>query len=209
MQYGAGTQAWLQELAVLSCREFLTRHTEYADGIMSAIDAERIRRHLVECSSCARYNSVVREGAKLFTSQPVVQPDATFMDQLHSRIADEEHRMTMRPVSANAAAYVSIAAVLALVVWAPRLFVDKAVEEGQYTTTSSSLRPKLTSTEIAWRVADAFDNGRMRRGAYHSTRPENHTAVSLVTQRYTPLIVDAPTAPPSYARVSFTAYDAR
>lgn len=196
---------------MLSCKEFFARHSEYVDGLLSATEAEQVRKHLVVCARCGRYDRVVREGAKLITSRPVLRPDPSFLPQLTSRIAAEDHRMTTQPVSTHAAAYVSAAAVLALAAWIPSLVIN--AQDGKRASNSfySSAAPDLTSTEIAWHGGEAVYNGirHMRFAAPDITLRQTDAVVSLIDQRYSPLILDGPTAPPSYIRVSSTAYDAR
>lgn len=199
---------------MLSCQEILARHSEYVDGVMSAAAADNVRVHLRGCEQCARYDSVVRAGAKLITAQPVIQPDSAFLDRLHSRIEDEEYRVTMQPVSANAAAYVSVAAVLALAAWIPGMLAGDQTDDRAYEQVSEAAELDRTASEIAWHGGDGveYNTGHMLRNEPNVTLRQTNglgSGFAYIDQRYSPLILDAPTAPPTYARVSFTAYDAR
>lgn len=49
----------------MNCRDFLNRHSDYVDARVAAAEAALIRSHAEACPSCARYDRVVRQGARL------------------------------------------------------------------------------------------------------------------------------------------------
>jgi len=195
----------------LSCNEVLARHSEYLDGVLSGTEAERFRMHLAGCAGCARYDRVLREGVKLFAGQTAIQPDLDFRQTLHSRIADEEYRLAMRPVSPNATAFVSIAAVLALAAWIPSVLISREDESTALTAIAEAAASDFAATEIAWHGGNAIDDGarHIQWAPPDVSLKQTNADVSLIDRRYSPLILEAPTAPPTYSRVSLTAYDAR
>lgn len=167
---------------MLSCAEIIARHSEYVDGELPPRETETWRAHLATCSICARYDRVLRKGVQLL-HETQLQPDPEFVQHLRYRLADEDRRMTMSPISMNAAAVASVAAVLALVVWLP-----VALLQSQETAASMSTHVSSAATEIAWHGGEA---------------------VTLIHGAYSPLIVEPPTAPPSYTRAQLTSLHTR
>lgn len=187
---------------MLSCKEILARHSEYIDGEMAPDDSELWRAHLASCPLCARYDRVLRKGVRLLSASQPTQPDPAFILHLHHRLAEAEARAALRPVTIGAAASVSIAATLALAAWLP-IMVAARDGEPEPLTPVASAPVGLTATEIAWHGDDGV------KAAHSHARPGvrlQHTipGVSLIERRYTPLILEAPTAPPSYTRVVLT-----
>lgn len=180
---------------MLSCNEVLARHSEYIDGEMPAPDSERWRAHLATCSLCARYDRVLRKGVRLLHDQEDLPAEPEFIQHLRYRIADEQQRMA-QPINMNASAAVTVAAVLALAVSLP-LLMSKA--DG---TNAVASEVGVTAVEIAWHGGDAIHQARE-----HSTLPAPRPvlraaslAVAHIDEGYSPLIVESPTAPPSFTR---------
>lgn len=192
---------------MLSCKEVLARHSEYLDGEMAPLDLERWRAHLAECALCARYDRVLRKGVRMLADRPAVEPDPTFKLHLRYRLADEERRSQLRPVTMNAAASVSVAAVLALVAWLPIMVLARGDERAPAAAVTSLSTTDQRASEIAWHGG----HGMSERHAHDKpsvTLNHTTTAASLIGRRYTPLIVEPPTAPPTYTRVSLTSLEA-
>jgi hypothetical protein len=190
----------------MRCEEFLTRYSEFVDGALSAIDAERLRAHLASCARCLRYDRVYRRGVALLATDTQPQPSPLFFDQLHLRM-DVEDRRALQPISTSVATAVTIAAVLAVLIWAPAMLVSR-------TNTEMALLPGAldsATNEIAWHGGHAMADSPMRES---TAEPETwltqtSAAVSLIDRGYSPLILESPTEPPAYARVSFTSLETR
>jgi anti-sigma factor RsiW len=184
---------------VLSCKEVLARHSEYIDGEMEAPDTEKWRAHLAACTVCARYDRVLRKGVSLLAAKPELEPEPEFMMHLRYRLADEAHRMEM-PVNNHMAAAVSTMAVLALIAWLPMV-----VAIGGQNGTDLRVNAMETgseSSEIAWHgtVAMHDDPSHVQLAAPEAALEPTYSVVSLVDQGYSPLIIESPISPPSYAR---------
>lgn len=180
---------------MLSCTEVLERHSDYIDGFMPADEAALWAQHIAACSDCARYDAVLRRGIRMLSAQ-VVEPDADFMKQLHSRIADEEQRAA-RPISSTTATSVSVAAVLALAAWLPVMLWTRDAEETPAPVYASEAPGDVASWEIAWHGGTAVHQPRSHaRLANRSVRLASvHANVSLIDRGYTPLILQSPVAP--------------
>jgi anti-sigma factor RsiW len=190
---------------VLSCNEVLARHSEYLDGEMTSVDLGRWRAHLDACPLCARYDRILRKGVRLLAETPYVEPDPSFKLHLRYRIADEERRLDVRPATLNAAASVSVAAMLALAAWLPIMLVARANESVPTSTAPTAANTDLMANEIAWHGGYAVSERRSHERS-RLTLQHNSSGASLIDRGYSPLIVESPTAPPSYTRVSFSSY---
>ena len=95
----------------MNCREFLTRHSEYADGVIEAAAAERMSAHAQGCGSCARYDRVVRRGAALFRELPGVQLSHDFEARLRHRLYHARDEMT-QPRAGSMSIYVAAASLV-------------------------------------------------------------------------------------------------
>ncbi|MGQ0562989.1 MAG: zf-HC2 domain-containing protein [Gemmatimonadota bacterium] len=195
---------------MLSCKEVLARHSEYVDGELTAAEAERLRAHLAECALCARYDRVLRRGVSLLNVAPELEPGSEFDLHLRNRLADEAQRMALRPVSQHAAIGVSIAATLALIAWLPFMLASG----GGSTPTMvrvNALANGVTSSEIAWHGEAALQQEAHTNPSAPAapTLESTHIQASIVDPGYTPLVIEAPTAPPSYSSVRLTSFQPR
>ena len=189
---------------MLSCNEVLARHSEYIDGEMTPPDTERWRAHLAECAMCARYDRVLRKGVSLLAKADA-EPDPEFTMHLRYRIADEQYRMS-RPLNNNVAVAMSTAAVLALIAWLPLMLMSRDEEQS-----GAQAATNAASSEIAWHgsVAMANDESHSAPAVDASVLAPSSSAVSLIAPDYSPLVVESPTAPPSYSSVRLTSFDPR
>jgi predicted anti-sigma-YlaC factor YlaD len=190
---------------VLSCSDCLARHSEYLDGIMDAGTAAQWRAHLAECAECARYDRVVRRGLTLFAAQAQLRPTPDFMTQLEQRLAYEDRRIAMRPITSLASASVAIAAMLAFAAWIPVILLATG-DERMPAVVAESQPLSAASSEIAWHVESAVD----RRSPEHvhfvkrvawAPSAENH----VIEPKYTPVVLESPIAPLSYSRTAYGA----
>lgn len=180
---------------VLSCRDCLARHSEYMDGRMDAESAEQWRAHLAVCSDCARYDRVLRRGLQVLHKQPAIEVGSDFLLQLQQRLAHEDRTSAWRPMTSLASAAVAVAAMLAFAAWVPVLMLARPDSNSAI---ASELSP--VATEIAWHGESAVEEPQRahihlaaRRVAW-SPGPAN----DVMEPKYTPVVLEAPTAPPSY-----------
>lgn len=176
---------------------------------MAALDADLWRSHLANCAACARYDRILRKGLGVLRHEEV-DPDADFMVHLRYRLAYEEQRMAVGPVTAGAATSVTVAAVLALAAWLPIMIMSRMEEAQTVTTGIASELPAVTSA-IAWHGSNALATlaPETPAAAPTITRRPAPPAAPIIDRGYTPLILDPPTAPPSYSQFTFTSYSQR
>lgn len=185
---------------MLSCKEVLARHSEYIDGEMAPPDTEKWRAHLKDCAMCARYDRVLRKGVSLLATKPELEPEPEFMMHLRYRLADEAHRLETQPIHQHAGAAVSVMAVLALIAWIPVM-----MSAGSPTAAAVRMNAVETgreSSEIAWHGSHAMhtEPSHVTLAAPAATLEPVYSVVSLADAGYSPLIIESPTSPPSYAR---------
>ena len=111
-----------------TCEEFLDRHGEYIDGMLTPLESARLALHMDVCDACARYDRVVSRSLSMVTELPEIEPSEDFEQRLQHRIFHlEDAAVLERPRSAaGAAAALAVAASLALLAWSPMLMRDDA-----------------------------------------------------------------------------------
>lgn len=105
----------------MDCREFLERHSDFRDGLVSARrETRRFERHLADCSSCRRYDATVRRGVQALHAAAetgaVIAPSPGFRERLDSRLAQERLQRTVAPVRTGFTAALLVLVALALLV---------------------------------------------------------------------------------------------
>ena len=100
----------------MTCAEFLTRYTEFRDGLLTAPgQARRFARHLTQCASCRNYDAALRRGLRALQAVDVVLPSAEFRTRLESRLRNEGLVPGSRPPArTGVAAALFIAVAIAL-----------------------------------------------------------------------------------------------
>lgn len=99
------------------CNEFLERHTEFRDGVVtSPRELRRFARHLAHCPSCRRYDATVREGVDALHAASTITPSADFRQRLDARLAVERRKARPIPAQAGVSAALLILAALSLLV---------------------------------------------------------------------------------------------
>jgi len=97
------------------CREFLERHSEFRDGLVtSSRELRRFARHLAHCSSCRRYDTTIRYAVRALHSTTPITPSADFRERLDARIAVERRRVPRPPAQAGVSATLLVIAAFAL-----------------------------------------------------------------------------------------------
>lgn len=101
----------------MHCHEFLERHTEFRDGLItSARELRRFSRHLAHCLSCRRYDAAVREGVHALNAVSSIAPSPQFRQRLEARLAAERRNVRPIPARAGISATLLVAAALSLLV---------------------------------------------------------------------------------------------
>lgn len=84
----------------MNCRDFLARHSEYVDDVVDPAIASRMSAHARACSSCARYDRVVRRGGELVRDLlPRVSVSAEYESRMRHRLYHVRDEMTRRRLS--------------------------------------------------------------------------------------------------------------
>lgn len=104
----------------MTCREFLERYSEYDDSLIPAAEAERFRRHMEACPSCARYDRVLRKGRMVARQLDRPEPSPDFIPRLRSRLLQQRTRGRMY-MSGRVAAGLAAVTVLMVATSAVRL----------------------------------------------------------------------------------------
>jgi hypothetical protein len=70
----------------MDCREFRRNHVAFVDDLLPGIDLVRMQRHVLECESCSRHDTMVRRALLVVRNVPRIEPSADFSERLHTRI---------------------------------------------------------------------------------------------------------------------------
>jgi hypothetical protein len=76
----------LRDGAMMVCKEFVERHTEYLDGALAAGEHRRFDAHLEGCKSCRRYQRVLTRGLAAWRALPRVSTSPDFLPRLQHRL---------------------------------------------------------------------------------------------------------------------------
>jgi anti-sigma factor RsiW len=99
------------------CKEFVERHTEYRDGLITAPrELRRFGRHLAHCPSCRDYDARVRHGVQALHSASTIALSADFRQKLDARLAVERRKVRPLPARAGFSAAMLVLVALALLV---------------------------------------------------------------------------------------------
>jgi len=97
------------------CNEFLERHTEFRDGLItSSRELRRFSRHLAHCGVCRRYDVTIRQAVLALHSATPISPSADFRERLDARLAVERRRVPRQPAAAGVSATMLVIAAVAL-----------------------------------------------------------------------------------------------
>ena len=102
----------------MRCTEFLERHTDYRDGLITlGRDLRRFARHLAHCATCRRYDATVRQAVQVLHATSSITPSPDFRQRLDARIAVERRRVPRTPAQAGVSATMLVLAALVLFVF--------------------------------------------------------------------------------------------
>jgi len=96
------------------CQEFLERHTEFRDGLVTySRDLRRFARHMAHCTTCRRYDGTIREAVEALHAASPIAPSPDFRQRLDARLAVERRRVP-RPPAQRVSATILVLAAFAL-----------------------------------------------------------------------------------------------
>ena len=72
----------------MDCHTFRNNHAGFVDDTLPAVDIVASQRHLLECETCAHYDTTVRRALLVFRNLPTIQPSADFSERLSARLAE-------------------------------------------------------------------------------------------------------------------------
>lgn len=104
----------------MTCTEFLTRYTDYRDGLIGAPrEARRFTRHIATCPACRGYHAALQDGVDALQTLRPEEPDTAFRQRLARRLAAERARVgrPSAPSRPAVAAALLIAAAIGLLAW--------------------------------------------------------------------------------------------
>lgn len=105
------------------CRRFLDGYSEYRDGRLDKEDRSGLVGHMARCSSCRRYDRVIRRGVGILREQAEAPPSATTSIAEVRRRATASERESLALGTAGSgvtlSAAVLVALLLAAVAWSP------------------------------------------------------------------------------------------
>lgn len=102
----------------MRCSEFLERHSEFRDGLITAPrEVRRFARHLTHCESCRRYDATVTRAVKVLHSASPISPSPDFRERLEARLEHERRQRAIPPARAGITGALLLIAGVALFVF--------------------------------------------------------------------------------------------
>ena len=99
------------------CSEFLERHSDFRDGLITAPrELRRFARHIADCESCRRYDATVSQAVKVLHSASPISPSPSFRERLDARLERERRKRAIPPARAGISAALLLVACVALFV---------------------------------------------------------------------------------------------
>ena len=113
----------------MDCTTFVSRFTDYLDGVLTRQESRAMEEHLSGCGSCLRYKSVVEQGRSVLLSLPVPELGDDFSSRLEHRLFRTADVAPSDDVAsrAPALAVLGIAILLTVVAWAPLILGSSPV----------------------------------------------------------------------------------
>ena len=70
----------------MDCREFRRNHVAFVDDLLPGIDLVRMQRHVLECDSCSRHDTMIRRALLVVRNMPRLEVSAGFSERLQLKI---------------------------------------------------------------------------------------------------------------------------
>ena len=179
----------------MRCPEFLSRFSEYRDGLLSDELTKRLTEHAASCEACSRYQAVLDTSTRVLRTLPGVVPEPSFRDSLAHRIyVDQELEkvwMGARGSAVTTGAVLALAIVLTALAWSPT-FRTEPVREARQTepVTTANVRSTPVGTfSSALFVEPALPSD----GLWQSPSALLHAYSALSTPTRNPLVRPART----------------
>ena len=81
----------------MDCREFQNNHFAFIDDTLSGIELVAMQRHIAECESCSRHDTIVRRSLLLFRNLPRIELSADFDERLNARLRQLQETENFAP----------------------------------------------------------------------------------------------------------------
>lgn len=188
----------------MDCNDFLDRYSDYDDSLLSPRDLSEFRAHLALCTSCARYDRVLRKGRMLARQLPAPEPDPERLPRLQARLGASRARRARRGMALPPLATAALAAVTILLVSTSAL----ALFEGSASRAAGGVAGGVAAAPVSapWRtvastgVPVAMEGGSVLLPAVSGRSPRAWAAERVdhrLASSYSPLV----TGPPAYRAV--------
>ncbi len=141
----------------MDCTTFVSRFTDYLDGVLSRQDSRAMEDHLAGCGSCVRYKNVVEQGRSLLMSLPTPELGDDFSLRLESRLVHAAEVVPTDDVAsrAPALAVLGIAVLLTVVAWAPLILGGSPMIQLQpIVVDHAPVTPRTLPTRLTSRPVD-------------------------------------------------------
>jgi predicted anti-sigma-YlaC factor YlaD len=99
------------------CSEFLERHSDFRDGLITAPgELRRFAGHIAHCESCRSYDTTVSQAVKVLHSASPISLSPDFRERLDARLDRERRQRAIPPARAGISAALLLLAAVALFV---------------------------------------------------------------------------------------------
>jgi hypothetical protein len=100
------------------CTEFLERHSEFRDGLITAPrELRRFTRHIAQCAGCRRYDTTVTHAVQVLHTAPPISLSPDFRRRLQARLELERDHVPLPPARSGVSAALLVLAGVALFVF--------------------------------------------------------------------------------------------
>lgn len=176
----------------MRCPEFISRYSEYHDGLLNSELAAQFESHAERCSQCGRYGTVLEKSTGLLRELPELEPSPRFRESLVQKIyVDGELEklwMGSRGSAVTTGAVLALAVVLTALAWSPAFRPGASPPEARngVELESQGVRTTPVGTFSSSIVVDAEPDQRLWRSpndllhSYSSLSNRTRSAATLV-----------------------------
>jgi anti-sigma factor RsiW len=177
----------------MNCQDFLSRYSDYVDGLLPPLDAALLHEHRISCGRCSRYDQVMQRGLELARAMPAVEPSSDFHLRLQHRLLHvrDDAAADASRAGGGAAVSLAVAGLLALAAWGPLLRSDDGSDAVAYTA-----RPPVEAAAMPMPMGDDVRPvpGESAWWAPASLTTPPRPLTGAFPGPYSPLVVTPPTA---------------